>query len=321
MRFWNKTADEIYIYGDIVSEKLFDNDVTAKAFVDDLKSFGDKSVTIHVNSSGGDVFTALAISNVIKARGNTNIIIDGICASAATLIAVAGSHISMANNALFMIHEPAVYMSGYYQEAELVKVETSLNAIQETLIQTYKSRPLSEDVNLEDMLLDETWMSATEAKNYGFVDEVIGESELEFNNNTHCLFVNKVAIDCRNVRDEIFASIRKVENNMQAEIAAAVQAERDRIGILTDMRSENSAVNALIDLAIKDGKSVAEIKPYIAAVTANTPQSDTLAQITAIIRDQLQSGAEGVATSMPEASEADKKREAIDKLVNYANGR
>ena len=88
MNFWNKISDsEIYIYGDIVAEKFFDAEVTAKQFADDLKSCGE-NVTLRINSNGGDCFTALAISNLIKQSDkNITVSIDGICASAATLIA------------------------------------------------------------------------------------------------------------------------------------------------------------------------------------------------------------------------------------------
>ena len=95
MHFWkfvNSTnSADIYIYGEISSQKWDDSDVTAKDFVEDLNKAKNKNVTVHINSSGGDVFQALAIYNSLKNyEGQVTISVEGVCASAATIIACAG---------------------------------------------------------------------------------------------------------------------------------------------------------------------------------------------------------------------------------------
>ncbi|WP_263634681.1 ATP-dependent Clp protease proteolytic subunit [Megasphaera massiliensis] len=103
--FQNAAGDdnaELYIYGDIVAEApLWSDSVDAAKFSRELQDLGGKNVTVHINSQGGDVFVAHAIHNQLVAySGNVNVVVDGIAASAATIIAMAGTRITMPSNAL-----------------------------------------------------------------------------------------------------------------------------------------------------------------------------------------------------------------------------
>ncbi len=89
----------------IVNETWWGDEVTPKQFADDIRSLGGKDIIVRINSGGGDVFAAQAIYNQLKSyAGNVDVVIDGICASAATIISCAGKNVSMPNNAIFMIH-------------------------------------------------------------------------------------------------------------------------------------------------------------------------------------------------------------------------
>lgn len=321
-KFWNKaeTTNEIFIYGDITNDGWLDTDVTAKGFVDDLNSFGGKDVTVRINSGGGDVFCGLAISNALKNySGGVTVSIDGLAASAASLIAMGGKKITMAQNALMMIHEASVGMSGFYDADELAKIQNSLNAIHGSIVATYASRV--KGVDIEKMLSEETWLNAREALDKGFIDEITGEVELKIDNAQRKIFVNSLAIDLKNF-DE-----KKLRRAMEAEtmdkeleqkyLASVRAAELSRIKALHALKGDNAAVNALIDVAVENGETAEKIAPYLDAVKKISTTSAT-EEIKAMIRDQLTSGSEGVTGAG--ASEEDAKKAQAALIVKYANG-
>ena len=348
MNFWNKISDsEIYIYGDIVAEKFFDADVTAKQFADDLKSCGE-NVTIHINSNGGDCFTALAISNLIKSTDkNITVSIDGICASAATLIACAGNKITMAENALMMIHLPSVFLYDFYDAIQLAKIEGSLNKVRDSILATYAARTGLEITDLTAMLEAETWLSAAEAKELNFVDEVTGEVETLFDDARKLLIINslqvkknyyakakeKLKMDNQSLLDKIKNLLAggKDEQPMATDLATAsgeIQArnveevrarELERIQVLNQERCGNGAVNAVIDVALAEGKTLADVQKYIDAIKNLPPAENKVAdKILALIEDNLKSGAEGVGGSEEKIPADDSKAQA-DLIAKFAN--
>ena len=354
MKFWNKASAsaDIYIYGDIVSDAWFDTDTTAKNFVDDLNSFGNKPVTVHINSAGGDCFAALAISNAIKNRGNVTVSIDGLCASAATLIACGADKVTMAANALYMIHAPAVGLMGFYDAAELSKVQTSMAAIEASILATYESRVTrsgQDAANIADMVKAETWLDASQALDAGFIDEITDKVDMRVDDSQKLLIVNKLNVDMkkfdegklrRALEDKLMTQTvtetkitettpvenktAPVEDKPTAPVidAAAIRAqELGRIRALMNLRGTNSAVDALIEVAIDNGKTVDEMQPYFDAVKNIAPPAPTVTtavdQINAVIRDQMSSGAEGVTASQ---GGVDPVKAQQDLIVQYANG-
>lgn len=349
-KFWNKAekTNDIYIYGDITSYGWLDNDTTAKGFTDDLNSFNGQDVTVHLNSGGGDVFQALAIHNAIKNySGGVTVSIDGLAASAASLIAMAGKPTKMASNALMMIHSPAVGLYDFYDAEALTKIQNSLAAVTSAIIETYSSR--LQGGNIEEMIKEETWFNASRALELGLVDEITGEVSMQVDNAKKLMFVNSLAIDIKNydakkisqameaekmeIKDEkgFFDKLKatiadvltpKAESATEAPVANAEQIrqqELTRIRDLQALKCENSAVNALIDVAIKDGREVKDIQSYVDAIKAvpvNTPQN-AADKIVEMIKDQMTSGAEGVSGGQesPDARELRMK-----KVVEFANG-
>ena len=187
---------EILLYGNIAEEKSwFGNEASPKQFADDLEKLNGKDVTVRIHSRGGDVFAAHAIHNLLASyKGNVTVMIDGICASAASIVAVAGNKIIMANNTLLMIHDPMAGMNSYYNAAELIKMAEALDTIKTSIVAAYRKKTnLSED-KLTTMMSNETWMGPKEAKSYGFIDEISGESaKAALNGNT--LIVNSIEFD------------------------------------------------------------------------------------------------------------------------------
>ena len=311
-KFWNKSADsaDIYIYGEIGAY-----DVSDKSFVEDLNSYGNVPVTVHINSGGGDVFAGLAISNVIKERGNVTVSIDGLAASAASLVAMGGAKIIMANNALMMIHEPVVELYGLFNSDELSEAQNSLAAIHDAIVATYASRVKNFDI--ESLLAAETWFSAKEALDAGLIDEIIGEADIKVDDAAQMMFVNSLAFSTKKFDT---AKIRRAMGETQMSIdqkylASVRTAEINRIKALSKLRGDNSVVNALIDTAIERGDSVEKITPYLDAVKT-APVGNAIVNV---IRDQMNSGAENVAGGQDGATAADFKAAYAKRVADLAN--
>ena len=199
-KFWQVKNEvsgnaEILIYGPIASERTwFGDESTPKQFAQDLNELAGRDVTIRINSGGGDVFAAHAIHNQLKSyKGKVTAVIDGLAASAATVVAVAADKIIMPSNALMMIHDPAIGLSGYYPAAELSNLVDALSTIKTSIIAAYRKRCKASDEEIEAMMSNETWMGAEECKQKGFADEIVGGVAAALNGNT--LVINSVSYD------------------------------------------------------------------------------------------------------------------------------
>lgn len=206
-KFWQVKNEvngnsEILLYGPIAGESSWWRDeVTPKNFAADLESLGGRDVTVRINSGGGDVFAAHAIHNQLVAyKGRVTVVIDGLAASAATIIAVAGDRIIMPANALFMIHNPAIGLSDYYGADELLKAAEALNTIKGSIVAAYRKRCKASAEELAAMMDAETWMGAAECLEKGFVDEIQGSVSPVLNGSS--LVVNSVNFDMKNFKNQ-----------------------------------------------------------------------------------------------------------------------
>lgn len=206
-KFWQVKNEvngnsEILLYGPIAGESSWWGDeVTPRSFAEDLESLGGKDVTVRINSGGGDVFAAHAIHNQLVAyKGRVTVVIDGLAASAATIIAVAGDRIIMPSNALFMIHNPAIGLSDYYGADELLKAAEALNAIKGSIVAAYRKRCKASAEELAAMMDAETWMGAAECMEKGFVDEIQGSVSPVLNGSS--LIVNSINFDMKNFKNQ-----------------------------------------------------------------------------------------------------------------------
>ncbi|HJA45598.1 MAG TPA: Clp protease ClpP [Candidatus Phascolarctobacterium stercoravium] len=206
-KFWQVKNEvngnsEILLYGPIAGESSWWGDeVTPRSFAEDLESLGGKDVTVRINSGGGDVFAAHAIHNQLVAyKGRVTVVIDGLAASAATIIAVAGDRIIMPSNALFMIHNPAIGLSDYYGADELLKAAEALNTIKGSIVAAYRKRCKASAEELAAMMDAETWMGAAECLEKGFVDEIQGSVSPVLNGSS--LVVNSVDFDLKKFKNQ-----------------------------------------------------------------------------------------------------------------------
>ena len=179
---WRNQADEtapaarvLELNGTIASESWFDDDVTPQMFKDELfASEGD--VTIWINSPGGDCIAASQIySMLMDYKGNVTVKIDGIAASAASVIAMAGTEVLMAPTALMMIHNPATMAFG--DHAEMQKAIEMLSEVKESIINAYEIKTGLSRSKLSHLMDDETWMNAKKAMELGFADGMLEDEK------------------------------------------------------------------------------------------------------------------------------------------------
>ena len=204
---------ELMLYGEISDVSWYGDEVTPKQFHEDLVSCEGKDLAVHINSPGGDVFAAQAIYTQLKAyTGRVTMHIDGMCASAATIIACAGDTVIMPSNTIYMIHNPKSAMLGYFDAPQLDKIAASLGAVKQTIVNVYMARvqgALSE-VQIKHKMDSEEWMTAETAKSYGFVDEITEAIPIENRWEGDALFVNSVS--CRLDRFQNAAKLREILN-------------------------------------------------------------------------------------------------------------
>jgi len=160
---------EIFIY-DVIGEDWYGG-VSAKQFIDDLGKVSAKNITLRINSPGGDVFDGAAIYNAIQSHeANIHVSIEGLAASMASVVAMAGDTVSMAENALMMIHDPWTMAVG--DAGELRKTADTLDKVRSTLLNAYVKKADIESDKISDMMTEETWMDANEALEMGFIDSI-----------------------------------------------------------------------------------------------------------------------------------------------------
>lgn len=174
----NKTATkaEIVIYGSIGPD-WFGESITAKNFSDELKKLDStvNELEIRINSPGGDVFDGFTIYNRLKQHpAKKTVYIDGLAASIASIIALAGDEIIIGEGALYMVHLPWTFTGG--NRNELDNTINRLLDIEEQMISVYSKRTGLSRAEVKKLLEDETWLDADQAIEYGFVDNKAEES-------------------------------------------------------------------------------------------------------------------------------------------------
>ena len=179
-KFWNwvRNSDEsrtLYLDGVIAEESWFDDDITPTAFKKELLS-GEGDITVWINSPGGDCVAASQIySMLMDYKGNVTVKIDGIAASAASVIAMAGTEVLMSPTSLLMIHNPLTVAVG--DSAEMQKAIAMLDEVKESIINAYEIKTGLSRAKLSHFMDAETWMNAKKAIELGFADDLLFKSQ------------------------------------------------------------------------------------------------------------------------------------------------
>lgn len=172
-----QTTAEIIIYSDI-GESWWSDSVSAKSFSDQLNALPAtvNEITVRLNSPGGDVFDGVAIYNRLKQhKAKVIVYIDGLAASIASIIALAGDEIIMSEGALMMIHKPWTFTYG--NSLELEETINRLDDVEEQLIGIYQRKTKLDRSEIRQMLATETWFNADQAVEKGFATKKMAEEE------------------------------------------------------------------------------------------------------------------------------------------------
>lgn len=207
-KYWSMKASgdssaDVFIFGEVVTSgyEWDDIDTSATSFKKDLDALGDLStINLHLNSPGGSVFDGVAISSMLKQhKATVNVYIDGIAASIASVIAMAGDTIFMPSNSMMMVHNLTLVWGN---AQEIRKQADVLDKISESMKLSYLERAGDklDKETLDNLMDNETWLSAHEAVSYGLADEVIAS--------------NQVAAS---VSDELFAKYHNVPSALKAQ--------------------------------------------------------------------------------------------------------
>lgn len=176
-KFWNlKKTDEktgeLTLYGEISNVSWWGDEVTPKQFKEDLDKLSDiETLNVYINSPGGDVFAGQTIYSMLKRhKAQVNVYIDGLAASIASLIAMAGDKVIMPANAMMMIHNPWTFAMGNANDFR--KLADDLDKIRESMIVAYQGKSGLEKDEIISIMDAETWLTAEECKEKGLADEI-----------------------------------------------------------------------------------------------------------------------------------------------------
>lgn len=211
-RFWNfNTLDdnsdttELMLYSDIADRQEYDwwtgemsSAVTPKAFRDEMNAIESNNICVRINSNGGSVFAASAIATMLReAQENGKTVtckIDGICASAAVLVALACDKIMIAESAYMMIHDPMNELWGLYNATEMREMADTLDTIKSGIVAAYVTRTGLTEKECEKLMSKSTWFTGKEAVEKGFADEIMFENNGEaVEDNIRNAFVNTIS--------------------------------------------------------------------------------------------------------------------------------
>lgn len=207
MDFWNfrdetDNSVDLYIKGMIESDdnwikEWYGEQYTSEnKFIREFDKYKNKdTINIYINSTGGSVFASYGIYNKLKrCSSKINCYVDGIAASAATIILMAADVVYMPVNSLLMIHDPTTVLYGSYSKEELESNTQALEKIKESIVESYLSKVKISKEELYEMMSKETWITAKEAAEMGFADVVLYNNDVKYENKNNKVFVNN--LDC-----------------------------------------------------------------------------------------------------------------------------
>lgn len=227
----SKSAD-VYIFDEIGTFGL-----TAQSFIEEIKSYKDTPMSLHINCVGGDVFEGMAIYNVLKKRtAKTTVYIEGIAASMGSVIALAGDEVVMAENSLFMIHN--AWGGAMGEATEIRKTAALLDKISGEIADIYTKKTNLPYNRVKEMMDEETWLSADEAYNLGFIDSISDAIKVaakydvsKFKNITDKEIQNKLSVNLKSKKmteelknwfnakvEEIIAKVKSSDESETADV-------------------------------------------------------------------------------------------------------
>jgi ATP-dependent Clp protease, protease subunit len=241
-RFWklknivNDGEPEMELYGYISEFSWFSDDITPRMFKDDLYSLGKGGpITVRMHSGGGDVYAASVIRSIMMDYpGMITIKIDGLAASAASVVAMAGDSIKMQETGFMMIHDPITLAYGNIDE--LRKTIDTLKVVKDGIIDAYHTKTKQDVEKIAKWMSDETWMTAKKALSLGFIDEIIATGEKNSASSLENPAIVNALLTYRNLPDGLRSLLEPglaVNEPENPELTKAAERLRAEVKILT----------------------------------------------------------------------------------------
>lgn len=202
IKFWQfRNSDEssakaeLLLYGPLSEMVMWGDEVTPKDFNDDLNALGDiQELKVRINSPGGDVYAGVAIYNtLVNHPATVTTYVDGLAASAASIVAMAGDTVTMPRASMLMIHNPSAMAIG--DKRTMDETAAILDKVRDSFIGAYEMKTgLSAD-QIKDMMDSETWMTAEEAVELGFADKIDEQRTIQAQAHGRLMIVNGLGFD------------------------------------------------------------------------------------------------------------------------------
>lgn len=211
---------ELLLYGDIASATWYGDEVTPKQFCQDLEALGDvPELRVRISSGGGDVFAATAIGNALEQhKATVTAVIDGLCASAATIIACHCDRVKAAADTIYMIHPVRVGIYDFVDEKTLQNAIQAVQAIRSVIVKLYARKTCRAEDEVAAWMDATSYWSAEQAMENGFVDELIQEP-VRMENHSGFLIVNGM---------DMHMKVESLPENVQNRLGRIADNEPDR---------------------------------------------------------------------------------------------
>ena len=219
-KFWNWVRNDkedriLILNGEISSETWYGDEITPQIFRSELNS-GQGKVTVWINSPGGDCFVAAQIYNMLmEYPGCVDVHIDGIAASAASVIAMAGNHVAISPVGMMMIHNPATVSIG--DEREMKKAMDMLSEVKESIINAYEIKTGLPRKQLSNMMNAESWFNARKALELGFADSVLYDGDDDDDIKDEGMIFSRAAVT-NSLLDKLKAKMTKTDIRVEASV-------------------------------------------------------------------------------------------------------
>lgn len=282
-REWYKITDkgdrsaDIFIYEQIGVDWWDDSGVSAKTFINDLNGLDVENINLYINSPGGDVFDGNAIYNALKRhKAKIGVVVDGIAASIASIIAMAGDSIEMPENAMMMVHDPSGMVCGTADD--MLGMAEALEKVKTGLVAAYRDKSgLEEDV-ISKLMTDETWLTAEEAVGYGLADTMTGKVNMQASISGR--------FNYKNIPDFLTIQNRKMEES-KMKITMEVM-EKDAPELLAQIkaaaREEVTIENFADQVKVKEEAAASAERDRVMAIYKDAHGEEMADKFTAIIK-------------------------------------
>jgi len=229
------TERTLFLNGTIAEESWFDDDVTPQIFKDELNS-GSGDITVWINSPGGDCIAAAQIYNMLMDyKGSVTVKIDGIAASAASVIAMAGTKVLVSPVSMLMIHNPMTV--AYGNSAEMQKAIDMLGSVKDSILNAYEIKTGLSRTKLSHLMDAETWMDANKAIELGFADELMQRSAAtdEIPVPQVSMMFSRTAV-VNSLMDKLAAKCKIEAKPTQTETKVKADSLMDRLNLIKNWR-------------------------------------------------------------------------------------